>query len=76
MTKEGKNTRVLYAAANTPAIYAPAEMEVASRRGIASETITDETSKVEGPFLVESCLSFGFAGSAGIEQKCLVLLEQ
>lgn len=76
MVKEGKNTRVLYAAANTPAIYVPAEMEVAPRRRIASETITDETYKVDGPFRVRSCLSFGFAGSAGIEQKCLVLLEE
>lgn len=76
MAKEGKNTTVLHAAATVPAIYAPAEMDVAPRRRIANGTTTNEKSKVEGPLLVGSCLSFGFAGSAGIEQKCLVLLEQ
>lgn len=76
MAKEGKNTRILHAAATVPAIYAPAEMEIAQRRRIASEIIVDESCKVEKSLLVRSCLSFGFAGSAGIEQKCLVLLEQ
>jgi hypothetical protein len=77
MAKEGKNARVFCADTNPPLPLVPEEMEVAPRRHNKAKTsVDDNVPPQDRPPLVTSCIGFGFAGSSGIEQKCLVLLEE
>jgi hypothetical protein len=77
MAKEGKNARVFCANTNTPLPLVPEKMEIAPRRHKkAKYGGGDGAPPQERPPLVTSCIGFGFAGSSGIEQKCLVLLEE
>jgi hypothetical protein len=76
-TLEGKNVRVLYFPVGTP--FDPITMMDASGSqtddGKDQAAIVTEPESVPSSRIVDTTVAFGFAGTAGVLQKCSVLLQ-